>query len=59
MTQKFQEIISKAIPLSEIKDFEREINFRPFELSITNIASSYILDEELQKELLQEINKLY
>lgn len=59
MTQKFQEIISKVIPLSEIKDFEREINFRPFELSITNIASSYKLDEELQKELLQEINKLY
>ena len=57
MNNKFEEILLKTKELEHLKNFEVEVNFRNFEMSITSIASSYKLDEELFDLLTNEINK--
>ena len=57
MNNKFEEILLKTKELEHLKNFEVVVNFRNFEMSITSIASSYKLDEELFDLLTNEINK--
>ena len=57
MNNNFEEILLKAKELEHINNFEVEVNYRAFEMDITNIASSYKLDEQLQQCLSLEIDK--
>lgn len=57
MNNNFVEILTKAKELEQIEKFEKEVNYRNFEMSITNIASSFKLDEELYNSLQVEIDK--
>lgn len=54
---RFIEIMKKAEELSTIKDFDKVVNYRPYELQITSIASSYKIDNELKMELINGINE--
>ncbi len=45
----------KALVLSQIEEFEKKVNYREFEIKITEIASSYKMNEELEKSLEEEI----
>ncbi len=57
MNNNFEEILIKAKELEKIEDFEVAVNYRDFEMAITSIASSYKIDEELQLNLINEIEK--
>lgn len=59
MENRFNELMVSATKLSEIKDFERNVNYREFELEITKIASSYKIDGELEKFLVFKIEDSY
>ena len=54
---RINEIFIKATELSQIENFEKEVNYRPYELEITSIASSYKIDHELKKELINKIQE--
>lgn len=56
MNNKFEEILLKAKELENLENFEVEVNYRDFELSITSIARSYRLDHQLDESLRIEIN---
>lgn len=55
MENKFVELIEKATVLSKTDNFESAVNDRKFELEITKIASSYKMNEGLEKFLLEKI----
>ena len=57
MQKIFDEIINKVEELSKIENFERNVNYRPFEIEITKLASSYKLNNELKDFLINNINK--
>ena len=57
--ERFEEIYNSAIELSKVEKFEKAVNFRPFELEITRIASSYKIDEELKKKFIDKITETY
>ena len=59
MEKQFQELLLSASNLSKIEEFEKEINYRPFELEITKIASSYKMNEELEQYLISQIEGCY
>lgn len=59
MEKQFQQLLLSANNLAKIEEFERAINYRPFELEITKIASSYKMNEELEKYLTEEIEGCY
>ena len=59
MGKIYDEIVKKAEELSKIENFEKSVNYRPFEIEITKIASSYKMDNELKEELLTNLKKHY
>ena len=50
MGKIYDEIVKKAEELSKIENFEKSVNYRPFEIEITKIASSYKMDNELKEQ---------
>ncbi len=59
MEKRFEELVVAAKKLSEIAEYDREVNGRLFELEITKIASSYKMNEELENFLVNEIENNY
>ncbi|MBR2971212.1 MAG: hypothetical protein IKC48_05415 [Clostridia bacterium] len=52
----FEKIMEESIRLSKTDDFEKAVNSRSFEIEITNIAKSHIIDDDLKNQLKAEIN---
>ena len=59
MEKRFLELVLAAKELSEIAEFEKEVNGRLFEIEITKIASSYKMNAELEEFLTKEIETKY
>ncbi|MBQ8293148.1 MAG: hypothetical protein IJX78_05055 [Bacilli bacterium] len=59
MEKKFNELMQSAIELSKIEKFEREVNYRAFELEITKMASSHKINEEVESFLVSKIESSY
>lgn len=57
MEKQYQGLLEQARKLSEIAEFEKEVNNRSFELEITKMASSFKMNAELEKVLEEEIEK--
>ena len=48
MGKIYDEIVKKAEELSKIENFEKSVNYRPFEIEITKIASSIAIPRLLE-----------
>ncbi|MBE5731043.1 MAG: lysine exporter LysO family protein [Clostridiales bacterium] len=52
----FEKIMEESVRLSKTADFEKAVNIRSFEIEITDIAKSHLINEDLKSNLLREIN---
>ena len=57
--EKYKLLIDSATELASCKEFDKEVNYRPFEEKVTKIASSYKINKELYDFLKQSIDIYY